>query len=519
MNIKKVLLKHNSLAVLVLLFFMGIFVVPLYAVNLPEIIQCPDFPLIQTPAVFQAKRQTLVRHISEGEQLTVFQAKGPGCIKHFWLTADCIGEGLRIKIYADSDTAQVDMNLNHFFGILLDKLPYRVETPGVKVLPYNAYNCYLPIPFSKSCKIVIEVDKFSGGIVWKPEAHFERKNLKNATFYFQANWQKYESDKFLSPYRLHALFHQEKPAKKNGIFELADISGKGFIASMFKGITHKDKSDRIYHTGGSTWLIDGESRPNAFRGFNEEDDFNYSWGYFPYQSHWCGCVYVDEPGPDTSEFVAWRFFGPDPVPFESSIIINFGCRADNTAAVLHYYKILDSDAGEINTPKQWQLTGPFDASTFEKFNGIEVVESMQDWSEKVSGKPLRTLASRHGWIDARQTYRNLFHLWKDYAAKVVKEDKNAIYADRWPLGMSFYARGKVSVQKNGIYDLRLGFDDWMKIWINGEEVTTIRHDNGFDVAVVKVKLNEGENEIMIKLNNNSNREYRLFAFNCAVKKT
>ena len=512
-----------SYLIVFLLVIVGNIPVRLCASNLPEVIQCPDFPLIQTPAKFQAKRQALVRMISEGEQLTVFQADGPGCIKHFWITTSCIGQGLRIRIYADSEIPQVDMNLNRFFGVLLDKFPYQVESPGIKILPYNAYNCYFPIPFSKSCKIVIGVDKFVGGIVWKPEMHLERKKPKEVSFFFQADWQKYQSDELLSPYRLHALFVQEKPAQRAGIFEVADLSGKGFIAGIFKGITRKDKSDRIYHTGGSTWLIDGESQPNAYRGFNEEDDFNFSWGYFPYQSRWCGCVYVDVPGADTSEFVAWRFFGPEPVPFESSVMLNFGSRADDTEAVLHYYKILDSEVGAINTPQQWQLMGPFDASTFEKFIssekvGSEKVESMKEWPEKLGSRPLKILKSRHGWIDARPTYRNLFHLWNAYAASVVKKDKNAIYKDRWPLGMSFYGRGKVSVQKGGMYKLRLGFDDWLKLWVNGREITTIRHDNGFDVARVPVQLNEGENTIMIKLNNNTNREYRLFAFNCAVEK-
>ena len=114
------------------------------------------------------------------------------------------------------------------------------------------------------------------------------------------------------------------------------------------------------------------------------------------------------PGADTSEFVAWRFFGPEPVPFESSVMLNFGSRADDTEAVLHYYKILDSEAGAINTPKQWQLMGPFDASTFEKFTisekvGSETVESMKEWPEKLGSRPLKILKSRHGWIDARPT--------------------------------------------------------------------------------------------------------------------
>jgi hypothetical protein len=88
--------------------------------------------------------------------------------------------------------------------------------------------------------------------------------------------------------------------------------------------------------------------------------------------------------------------------------------------------------------------------------------------------------------------------------------------DRWPVGVAVYMRGTVEVPEAGEYHLRFGHDDWLKIWVNGEYINTLRHEKGFDVAAVQVKLQAGTNEIMLKLNNMNNLEYRLWALNFSV---
>lgn len=109
-------------------------------------------PLLRTPAAFKAHRQTFNGYVLDyGKEIVLFDAEGPGCLRHFWISTDCAGPGLRIRIHVDdAELPQIDMELNHFFGILLDKKPYSVESPGIKVLPLGSRNCYLPIPFARS---------------------------------------------------------------------------------------------------------------------------------------------------------------------------------------------------------------------------------------------------------------------------------------------------------------------------------------------------------------------------------
>jgi hypothetical protein len=475
----------------------------------------PTLPLIQTPAEFIPKRQTSRRQLSKGQEITLFDAEGPGCIRHFWLTTVSKGWGLRIRIAVDGvDEPQVDMELNHFFGVMLDKDPYRVESPGVKVLPFNSYNCYMPIPFSKSCKISIAAGEIKGHVDAR-ESRFTDDSSEVSTVYFQGSWQQYDSDQDLTPYRLHAYFHEELPAQKLGVFYVADLTGKGFVACMFKAIAKREEGNEIWHTGGSTWLIDGEVAPNAYRGINEEDDFNFSYGYFPYQSQWCGCPYGEPSKRATDEAVAWRFFGPDPVPFNSSIIIHFGSRADNTQTVLYYYRIPHSDAPNIITPGEWQIIGPFDATSFEAFSENHEVETTAEWTEKMDGKVRFTLKSRHGWIDPRPQYHGV-SLWQPYARAF--NEKDLTFCGGGPVGCAFYGRGKVNIEHGGMYILRLGFDDWLKLWVNGEEIKTFRHEKGFDVVRVPVTLKQGGNTVLVKLSNSHNREFRLWALNCVIEK-
>ena len=137
----------------------------------------------------------------------------------------------------------------------------------------------------------------------------------------------------------------EPPAAASfgGTFQIAEIGGRGFVAGLFKAIRQRDMSDLLYHTGGSVWLIDGEIDPHAIRGYNEEDDFGFGWSYHQLPGRWTGCAHVVHPGIHATEFSAYRFYGPDPIPFRSSLIAYGGSRADdNTESVLYFYRMLGS---------------------------------------------------------------------------------------------------------------------------------------------------------------------------------
>jgi len=250
----------------------------------------------------------------------------------------------------------------------------------------------------------------------------------------------------------------------------------------------------------------------SLRGYNEEDDFGFSFGYFKHQSQWVGAPLIDPEGPPTEQCVAWRFFGPDPVPFESSLHIDFGSRADYAQSVLYYYKVLNSEAPRIISPAKWEIRAPFRCLDFNDFTRRET-------DDEVAKAPFQqTLASSRGWVDVRHSLRANYPLWKDIAKAYVAQDRSVPGAkDRLPVSFSIYARSSITSDAKKTADLRLAFDDWMSLWLNDRKITTLRHDKGFAISRIPVTLEKGENKIQIKLNNTDNREYRLWAFHCAVE--
>lgn len=60
--------------------------------------------------------------------------------------------------------------------------------------------------------------------------------------------------------------------------------------------------------------------------------------------------------------------------------------------------------------------------------------------------------------------------------------------------------------------LRVGFDDWIKIWVDGKGVYSGRHDKGFAEKSARVELPAGEVSVLVKLSNFDNMQWRLWAF-------
>ena len=85
------------------------------------------------------------------------------------------------------------------------------------------------------------------------------------------------------------------------------------------------------------------------------------------------------------------------------------------------------------------------------------------------------------------------------------------------MDVSAYAVGKVHVNKSGLYDIYIGYDDWLSLWINDEPVITSGHHNsGFAIDKETRALPAGDVEIRVKLSNQDNFQWRLWAFHVKI---
>jgi len=466
---------------------------------------------LNLPAKGLSQRVTQRIRIPAEDKIVLFDETGPGCIFHWWMTysprADQRRENrefdiphyLRVKIYYNESTVpDVDVTLAQFFSLLQGKDIYTIDNAAIKILPRNALNCYFPIPFEK-CRIELENTGKVEPMIWS-----------------MFDWQEYpEHD--ITPYRFNVIYQGEFPADSAGSILMADISGEGFIAGMTKSVVRKDHTDAWYHSGGDLALIDGESVPRAMRGIGGEDVFNMSFGVWDVQTDWVGTpVRSDDP----YERVMYRIFGPSPIWYNTSFILRFGTKANDIETIVYTY-VDKQEAREVITPQSWKLAGPFKCDDYVDFDKKEWADkSLDKWPASHIADFDPYICNLHGLPNEAYTFKvpiiiDSEHGWCDFASSY--RGKQRTNQGAQPEKVSAYAIGSIDVAKPGKYKLLLGFDDWIKVWVNDHLVYTGKHEQGFDNASIDVELPASTVEIKLKLSNQNNYQWRLWSFNVRLE--
>ena len=267
------------------------------------------------------------------------------------------------------------------------------------------------------------------------------------------DWHEYKDDALLTPFRFHAEHHRYKPAPpRNSAFQMADVDGTGFMAGIVLGSRQHNYTDMIYHTGGMSILIDGENDPHVIRGTNMEDDFGFSWGFHVKNTRWIGSPYHKWGGRLDQDGVIYRFFGPNPIAFDSSISFRCGSRDDDIETVAYYYKIPGTEAAPVLTPDHWLVTGFYEnGDSWDAFNASEDVETipLDQWISHfpVNERFIRTIPANRGWLDFRFSE--------------IDPELNAGHFT----GRSMYAGSTLDSDYDKEVILRLSSDDWLSLWV------------------------------------------------------
>ncbi len=464
----------------------------------------PAVPLLQLPTNFRARRTNSDITATKGHPVEVFNVQGAGCVRHLWFV---FGQqydlaGMDIEILVD-DTAepQVRMPFRSFFGVLLGFPDYHIDSAGLATFPNftvknNAnisqkaspgWNSYLPIPFSKSCRITIYSEN-------------ERRGAGTV------DWQQYRGPVELTPLRFHAQRNIALPAPPAAPFPIATTEGTGFLAGYIMGWRQQDHSDMVFHNSGVRLLIDGQTDPHMICGWNVEDDFGFSWGFNDYQTRWAGCPYQVNRSPNDQDGVYYRFFGPDPILFRSSLLFTSNSRHDDYEAVSYFYKVPGSRAPQVTSPGEWQAIGLFrDGHQFDVFQAPadDLVKQLSAASlpDKLgyggTDYEVRTFKSQYGWVRLDNTY----------------VQRPGVPMD----AHSAYLRSTLQSETDRTASLRLGLDNWAIIYLNGQKIATLDHAAEFKTASIPITLKKGANPLVIKTNNQKNRDALIWAINCVVE--
>ena len=190
----------------------------------------------------------------------------------------------------------------------------------------------------------------------------------------------------------------------------------------------------------------------------------------------------------------------DPVRFDSSLLLRCGCRADDTETVVYYYRVPESQAHPVMSPESWEIAGPFECGNYEQFLQSETPEEVTgawtgQFQEGEAEFSVHSAKTEHTWIDLSTYCRSGF------------QDQ---------LNRSAYARTTIESREERSVQIRFGFDDWLTVWLNGENLGTFRHDHDFATISVPARLKKGANELMVKLSNFENVTHGCWAMSCSI---
>ena len=474
---------------------------------------------LDLPDKYKAQRVTRLLPVEPGETATLLDLEGSGCITHIWMTSNKGNDYRKIvlRMYWDGEEdPSVEAPLADFFGIGHGR--HKTEEPFANEClvfsPFNGYNCYFPMPFRESARITITND--------------QNVDIKGWV-YFQADWRDYKKISGRTPY-FHAQWRREAPGLRRARpYSVIQAVGEGFLAGMTYHLRVDDKADDWCHGGGDTVYYDAQSEPGCVNGIGGEDYFGASWGIDQFTSPYAGCI-VNE---DDHILSMYRFYLESPIPFEQSVRLAFGVMANEITSVGYWYqrephqRFYNMPAPELRSPDsqlepgrqdvellpEQQLTlaviGPFAGDIHTEFEPEKKVDLQTAIKTNYTGAYKTDHPGDDDrmvrWEKARTTLG-----WIDYEA-LYKPKMVGPTAVRVLPNCTAYSFLRLYADRKRSCEFLLGYDDATRVWHNGIQVADLPSQKVFKAEMIKLKLEEGWNEILIKTTNTFNDNWSVFA--------
>ncbi|MCS7224826.1 MAG: DUF2961 domain-containing protein [Armatimonadetes bacterium] len=311
-------------------------------------------PLIQkgrtrrasSSALDWAKSNADARPIPPGQTLVLADLKGPGIIRHIWITIASPEKGyprlLLLRMFWDGEeNPSVLCPLGDFFGmghgldVPFDSLPVRVTSEG------RARNCYWPMPFRKSARIEV----------------VNEGDQPVHAFYYYIDWEEVDQLPDNVAY-FHAQYRQEFPAVAGKRYLIADIEGEGHYVGTVLSV--RQRTQGWWGEGDDFFFIDGEEEP-SLKGTGTEDYFCDAWGFRRQAGPFYGAPLVEgyDPGSRTTVY-RWHLL--DPIRFVKSLrveIEHMGFTFNPDGSVRSSFEERDDDFSSVAFWYQKEPHRPF----------------------------------------------------------------------------------------------------------------------------------------------------------------
>ena len=251
--------------------------------------------------------------LKNGENFTLADIKGPGVIRHMWITA--LGDQLRkfiLRFYWDGqDFHSVEVPLGDFFASGL-KTVKQINSQPVTVNPKCSFNSWWLMPFKKNCRI--EIENLTG---------------EEAYVYYQIDYSLEEVPE--DALYFHASFRRVNPLPYKEVHTIIDgIEGCGKYVGTY--IAWGVNNSGWWGEGELKAFIDDDEEFPTICGTGTEDYFCGSYNfekfdtedYCEFSNAYSGLPVVEKPdGVYRSQmrFSMYRWHITDPIQFNKRLKI------------------------------------------------------------------------------------------------------------------------------------------------------------------------------------------------------
>jgi len=248
--------------------------------------------------------------IPAGDSAVLLNVAGPGLVRRLWVTvASTDPDYLRriaLKMYWEGEThPSVEAPLGDFFGDGFATVPYTALVMGESS---GGFYCYLPMPFRRHARIVVE-----NGTGRPIDAFYFNIDLVTGVA-LPADVE-----------TLHAWWNRDARLTAAAPHLIVAARGRGALVGVTLDAQGAAR-DFSFLEGNEQYTVDGESRGE---GTGTEDYFNSGW-YFAtgtFAGPYHGLLIKDDT---LGRIAAYRWHIPDPVPFERSLRLTIEHGAENT---------------------------------------------------------------------------------------------------------------------------------------------------------------------------------------------
>ena len=237
-----------------------------------------------------------------GETKSLLDINAAGTIQRIWLTIDQSPvklRSLRLQMFWDGEKKPaVDVPMGDFFGFNLGK-PVAFESALFSSGEGRSFNCYIPMPFRKSAKILL-VNEGKEPVKLFYDVDFVLEKVPVDALYFHAYWSRQRTSTLGADFEL-----------------LPQINGRGRFLGLSAGlITDPAYGKSWWGEGEVKMYLDGDNKFPTIAGTGAEDYLGSAWGLGKFINKYQGCTIADD---SLGRFNFYRWHVPDAIYFNHDI--------------------------------------------------------------------------------------------------------------------------------------------------------------------------------------------------------